>query len=132
MGACRTAIAIAGRAATGLAPAGALVVGALVVGALAVGAPDARAGGDPNAAKSIVARFCVKCHQVPGYKARHGRASVPAPPFQAMADDPERYPPSRIYGALRKPHYYMRGMTMSEQNIQDLIAFIESLRKKSK
>jgi cytochrome c553 len=104
----------------------------LLLGLTAAMAPGARAGGEPNRAKSIVAEFCVRCHEVPGYKARYGRASVAAPPFQAMADHPKAYPRSRIRGALVKPHYYMRGMVMSPQNIEDLVAFIESLRKKPK
>ncbi len=108
------------------------IAGLAATGTTAVWAPGAHAAGDPNGAKSIVAGFCVNCHEVPGYKARHGRATVNAPPFQTMADNPKAYPRDRIYGALRKPHYYMRGMTMSEQNIQDIIAFIESLRKKPK
>lgn len=105
----------------------------IAIASLAVtAAAAARAAGDPDRARSIVAGFCVNCHEVPGYKAKHGRAQVPAPPFQAMADDPKLYPRYRMEGALRQPHYYMRGMVMSERNIEDLVAFIESLRKKPK
>ncbi len=100
----------------------------LLAGAmLLIGAP-ASAAGDPDAVRGIVAEHCTGCHEVPGYRARHGRAEVGAPSFQSIADQPETYPPDRLAAFLRQPHFPMTQFVLSRSDIDNVIAFIERLR----
>lgn len=88
------------------------------------------AAGDPNAARGIVADHCVACHEVPGYTPRHGKASVNAPPFQSIADRPSVYTAERLHRFLGRPHFPMTKFNLSPSDVDNLVAFIESLRKK--
>ena len=99
----------------------------LVLVAIATSSP-AVAGGDPDAAKSIVAEHCTACHIVPGYPPRHERAAVNAPPFQTIADQPDVYTHDRLKAFLRKPHFPMKSFILSPSDIDNLIAFIDELR----
>jgi cytochrome c553 len=103
-----------------------IVLGPLLAAAASI---SSLAAGDPNAARGIVAEYCTACHDVPGYAARHGRASVNAPPFQAIADQPAVYTEERLHEFLRQPHFPMTKFTLSPADIDNLVAFIESLRK---
>ena len=103
------------------------ILAGLLLGAAAQ-AP-AHAAGDPNAARGIVAEYCVACHVVPGYAPRYGRAPVDAPPFQTIADQPAVYTSERLHKFLQQPHFPMTKFTFSPSDIDNLIAFIESLRK---
>ena len=104
-----------------------MVIGVFV---LAVATASAFAAGDPNAARGIVAEYCVACHEVPGYAPRNGRASLNAPSFQAIADQPAIYRPERLRSFLRQPHFPMTKFTLSPSDADNIIAFIESLREK--
>lgn len=88
----------------------------------------ALAAGDPDAARGIVAEYCTACHVVPGYRPRHERASINAPSFQSIANQPESYTRARLAAFLRQPHYPMKKFTLSPRDVENLIAFIESLR----
>lgn len=103
----------------------------VVLGLLAAAAPHAlaRAAGDADAARGIVAEYCTACHEVPGYAARHGRAEVNAPSFQAIADQPALYTEERLRRFLRQPHFPMTKFALSPSDIDNLVAFIERLRK---
>ena len=100
------------------------------------GAASARAAGDPDAAKGLVADHCVACHRVPGYEPRfRGRGQGPtpavqAPSFEAIARDPSKYTAKRLRAHLRKPPWPMRGFVFSARDIENLVAFIEALRRK--
>jgi len=94
---------------------------------LAVGAHPAMAAGDANAARGIVAEYCARCHQVPGYSTK-GLETLDAPRFQAIADDSETYTAAHLRTYLRKPHWPMRQFHLSPRDIENLIAFIEDLR----
>jgi cytochrome c553 len=84
--------------------------------------------GDPQAAKPIVAEYCVKCHAVPTYNPAGGPASVSAPSFETIAAKPEVYTEERLRTFLRRPHFPMQGLVLSDQDVTNLIAFIQSLR----
>jgi mono/diheme cytochrome c family protein len=103
----------------------------VVFGLLLAAVPGAAglAAGDPDAARGIVAEYCTACHEVPGYVARHGRAEVNAPPFQAMADEPSVYTDERLRRVLRQPHFPMKRFALSPSDIDNLVAFIERLRR---
>lgn len=103
----------------------------VAVGLVLAAAPGASglAAGDPDAARGIVAEYCTACHEVPGYAARHGRAEVSAPPFQAIADEPSVYTDERLRRFLRQPHFPMTKFVLSPSDIDNLVAFIERLRR---
>ena len=86
-----------------------------------------RAAGDPNQAKGIVVEHCAGCHAVPGYS-KEGLISVDAPPFQGIADNPHIYTIERLRGFLVKPHWPMTRFRFSPTDIDNIIAFIASLR----
>jgi len=102
----------------------------IVLAVAALLAPGAAlAAGDPDAARGIVQEYCVNCHEVPGYYAPSGQTAVNAPAFQEFADQPDVYSRDRLTGFLRKPHYPMAKFTLSADDIANLIAFIETLKK---
>ncbi len=89
-----------------------------------------RAEGDAKAATPIVAEYCTACHVIPGFKPRFEKANVDAPDFQKMADEPDVYTHERLKAFLSKPHFPMTKYILSSSDIENLVAFIESLRKK--
>jgi hypothetical protein len=89
---------------------------------------SAYAGGSPDAARPIISENCVACHDVPGFKAKYGRADVNAPPFQSIADRPEIYSDEQMRRFLRQPHFPMEKFVLSSTDLDDIIAFIKSLR----
>ncbi|SMF55875.1 Cytochrome c553 [Tistlia consotensis] len=89
------------------------------------------AAGDAAAARPIVAEHCATCHQVPGLEARFAKARVTAPAFQAIADDPAKYPEAQLRAFLQKPHFPMGSLILSPSDIDNIVAFIASLRGKA-
>ena len=85
--------------------------------------------GDPNAAKAIVAQYCVKCHAVPGYSKGSAPESVRAPSFESIGNSPDIYTAERLRTFLRQPHYPMKSVTLSNSDIANLIAFIATLKE---
>jgi mono/diheme cytochrome c family protein len=84
--------------------------------------------GNPDEAKSIVVEHCVKCHAVPGYGPESAPESIDAPSFKWIASNLELYPEPRLRQFLRRPRYSMRGIILSDTDIENIIAFIEGLR----
>jgi len=99
----------------------------VIFAAIAVMPGAAHAQGDPDDAKGIVVEYCTKCHDVPRYSS--GTTSVDAPPFQAIADDPETYPEDQLVEFLQEPHFPMEGLILSPRDIDNLVAFIKSLSR---
>lgn len=85
------------------------------------------AAGDPDQAKGIIVEYCAGCHRVPGYSAE-GLPTVEAASFQDFADNPEAYPEDRLRAFLVKPHWPMEQVRLSPSDIDNILAFIESLR----
>ena len=83
---------------------------------------------DAYTARAIIAERCIECHRVPGYAEERRNPAVTAPDFQAIATDRKTYTTQRLQAFLRSPHFPMRQFTLSESDIQKLIAFIEGLR----
>lgn len=94
---------------------------------LAAAAPS-HAKGDANAVKGLVADRCTGCHEVPGYSSE-GLPTLEAPPFQVIADTPEKYTDKRIRKFLAKPHWPMQQFILSRSDIDNLVAFFASLRQ---
>ncbi len=90
---------------------------------LALPAP-AVAAGDAVAGRALAIRWCASCHAVEGSRV----ATDKADPLSAFARDPQ-FGDDRLRGFLAKPHGRMPELTLSGQEIEDLIAYIASLRR---
>jgi len=88
-----------------------------------------RAADNPNMALGIVADHCSKCHEAPGYKVRGKDAAVMGPSFRSIANQPAVYTRARLRSFLRQPHYPMTKFVLSPSDIDNLIAYIQSLRE---
>jgi cytochrome c553 len=82
---------------------------------------------DPNSVKGLVADNCSRCHFVPPYS-KSGLKSLNAPPFKEMANRPDLYTTKRLSNFLQKPHYPMEPIILSARDIDNLVAFIQSMR----
>ena len=89
---------------------------------LAAAAP-ALAAGDAAAGKRTADVWCVGCHLV-GTEQKAGLADVP--PFPAIAKERT---PEAIRAFLFDPHPPMPSFRLTNKDIDDLTAFIESLKK---
>lgn len=85
------------------------------------------AAADPNSVKGLVADNCSRCHLVPPYS-KSGLESLNAPPFKEMANRPDLYTAGRLRSFLQKPHYPMAPILLSAKDIDNLVAFIQSMR----
>ena len=97
-----------------------MMVATLLVGILpAYAAP---APGNVQSGRDLVLRSCTSCHATTGT----GATSDGAPPLSYIArDNKER--PAFIRGWLMDPHPPMPGIMLSRQQINDIIAYLESL-----
>ena len=78
--------------------------------------------GDANAGRNLVLLSCASCHAVTDTT----KASDGAPPLSYIArDNKER--PAWIHGWLMDPHPPMPGIMLSRQQINDVIAYLDSL-----
>lgn len=78
--------------------------------------------GNANAGRDLVLRSCTTCHAV----TEPITASDGAPPLSFIArDNKER--PAWIRGWLMDPHPPMPGIMLSRQQINDIIAYLNSL-----
>ena len=75
---------------------------------------------------------CVACHKAPDYQNPDRSEAAGAPDFQAIADNSATYTAARLRDFLRKPHYPMGGLILSERDIENLVAYIASLRARSR
>jgi mono/diheme cytochrome c family protein len=73
--------------------------------------------------KRTAETWCSSCHLVDGV----GTAIDGAPPFRAVANDPAKTS-SFLRTWLTDPHYPMPNLELSRRQIDDLVAYIESLR----
>jgi len=85
--------------------------------------PSVQAAGDAAAGKDLATTWCSTCHQMEGSRI----AADAAPPFAAMARNP-KVTPDRLRGFLVKPHGGMPDLTLTRQEIENLVAYIESLK----
>ena len=99
-------------------------VAALVLAAFA--APAAAESGDAARGRALAERFCAKCHAIaPG---RTGPEPA-VPSFMRMAADPEQTRAS-LRQFITLPHYEMEPQTLTGAEIDDVIAYIFSLRRR--
>ena len=88
-----------------------------------------RAAGNPNMALGIVSDHCSKCHEAPGYEVHRKDAAVVGPSFRSIANQPTVYTRARLRSFLRQSHYPMTKFVLSPSDIDNLIAYIQSLRE---
>ena len=85
--------------------------------------PSARAAGDAAAGKDLATTWCGSCHLMEGTRT----GADGARPFAAMARDPKATA-GRLRAFLVKPHGQMPELHLTRQEIENLIAYIESLK----
>jgi mono/diheme cytochrome c family protein len=82
----------------------------------------AAAPGNAEAGRQLVMRSCSSCHATETAKT----ASDNAPPFAAVAKT-NRDNPAWIRGWLKNPHPPMPNISLSRQQIDDIVAYLSSL-----
>jgi mono/diheme cytochrome c family protein len=85
--------------------------------------PSAHAAGDAVFGQEIATTWCSACHHMDDAVT----AADGARPFAAMARDPKVTPDS-LRGFLVKPHGQMPELNLTLQEIENLVAYIESLK----
>jgi cytochrome c len=96
-----------------------------MTGTLLLATPAAYAAtnaGNANAGRDLVLRSCTSCHAVN----ETIKASDGAPPLSFIARD-NKQRPAWIRGWLMDPHPPMPGIMLSRQQINDIIAYLDSL-----
>jgi mono/diheme cytochrome c family protein len=83
----------------------------------------ARFAGHAAVGKAIALRWCTGCHTLPG----HAAASDVAPSFRAIARDPHE-DPDHLRGFLSRPHWPMPPLELSRNEIEDIIAYLHTIR----
>ena len=91
----------------------------LLVSAIA----HAQASGDPAAGLSLARQWCTSCHLVEPA----GRGGQSGPTFLEIANSPDRTRPT-LQAWLTDPHPPMPNLNLSNKEINDVIAYLESLR----
>jgi mono/diheme cytochrome c family protein len=100
------------------------MIGAVLAGA-AMAAPAMAESGNATRGRALAEQFCAKCHAIaPG---RTGPEPA-VPSFMRMAADPEQTR-SSLRQFITLPHYEMEPQTMTSAEIDDVIAYILSLRR---
>ena len=99
-----------------------LLLASFLLSSLAVAAAPALAAGDAAAGHALAQRWCASCHIVD----RAGQGRDTAPPFPAIA---KRNPEDRgwLRAWLTAPHPPMPNFNLSRQQIDDVIAYLDSL-----
>jgi mono/diheme cytochrome c family protein len=92
---------------------------------LALAPPWATAtAADSARGADLARRWCASCH-VPGAQARAGTDA--GPPFAEIASNPA-YTDERLRGWFAAPHPPMPNLNLSRAEIEDLSAYIRSLK----
>ncbi|HVZ09465.1 c-type cytochrome [Rhodopila sp.] len=90
------------------------------------GAAGAQMAGDAAAGQTIAQRWCVNCHVV-GRDQTRGTSNG-APSFPAIARRTEMTPMA-LRAFLQTPHHRMPDLQLSREQIDDVTAYIQSLRQ---
>jgi mono/diheme cytochrome c family protein len=98
-----------------------LVLLALLSG-LALGVPRPAAAGDARSGRQLALQWCSGCHTVETV-----RASDRAPALAAIAKRPSSTP-ERLRAWLSTAHDVMPDLSLSRQEIESIIAYLQQLR----
>lgn len=91
--------------------------------ALPVQAWPQDAAGDRVSGRRIAERICAECHQV----GEEERTGLPGPAFSAIARMPSTTS-AALHAFLRTPHAKMPNITLSGTEIDDVTAYLLSLK----
>ena len=90
---------------------------------LAVGTP-ALAAGNAEAGRRLAQHWCVSCHIV----SPEGPGTDAAPPFSTIAKQTSQEDRGWLRAWLTAPHPPMPDLHLSRQEIDDIMAYLDSLR----
>jgi mono/diheme cytochrome c family protein len=93
-----------------------------VVALVIFAAPPASAQGDPEVGRELALSWCTSCHVV-DYE---GHGADAGPPLPALLGDGRRTV-DELRGWLAAPHPPMPDFDLSRQEIEDIVAYLESL-----
>jgi mono/diheme cytochrome c family protein len=102
-----------------------VILSVLSGAALAVQAGSASAAGDPGSGLVLAKTWCSSCHIV----APNAAGGDTAPPFASIANRPNRSP-GATRAWLTDTHPPMPNLNLSNQQMDDVGAYLESLRKR--
>jgi mono/diheme cytochrome c family protein len=83
---------------------------------------SALAAGDPQSGRLLAQRWCTSCHVVDGST----KGPDTAPSFPAIAAREAQHP-ERLRAFLTAPHPPMAGLSLSRQQIDDVVSYLDSL-----
>jgi cytochrome c len=98
-------------------------VGLLLVLAAPASAQQLR--GNAAAGHDLALAVCANCHLVQEGQRKPAMDSVPS--FEAVAHDP-KMTDERLHGFLNRPHPPMPNIELSRQQIEDVVAYLETVR----
>ena len=90
-------------------------------------AGPAVAAGKPGQGRAIAAERCAKCHAVPDIVTQGGMDIAPSFNDMASGFDIEREEWIRTF--LGRPHWPMRQVTLSPSDIDNIVAYLQSLSR---
>ena len=88
-------------------------------------AQDSSVGGDPTRGEALARRWCAACHLLEG----QGKAADSIPTFKSIAHNPKKGP-SYLRTFLSSPHPPMPPLQLGHDEIENLIAYFETLKKR--
>ena len=83
--------------------------------------------GDPAAGRALAQRVCTECHLIPGGPAPTARTA--APRFDEVANRPNTTEPG-LRSLLRAPHAGMPMFRFTDRELDDVVAYLLSLRRR--
>lgn len=101
----------------------------IAFGLVLMAAAPAHAAGDADTGRAIADRWCAPCHGSSDGALRPQALSDRVPTFKAIANDKSRSD-DRLRGFLAAPHPPMPNVNLTRDEIENVIAYIKSLRGK--
>ena len=95
----------------------------VALAAVAIPMPPAAAG-QPEAGNALAQTWCRSCHVVD----QRGGGTDTVPPFSVIASDPT-LTADRLRAFLANPRHPMPNPQLANSEIEDLVAYIQSLKK---
>lgn len=93
---------------------------AIITTVAAAGSANAAERGDPAMGERLAERWCLSCHSA---QARGADTAPPLPQLMRGRSEDE----ARLRGWLAAPHPPMRGIDLSRQQTDDIIAWLRKL-----
>lgn len=99
----------------------------LAAAALAASTAVADAAPDVNAGRRLALQWCSTCHVVADPQPRPAVDGVPS--FMALGND-ARMTETRLGSFLQAPHPVMPDFSLSRREIENIVGYIQSLKRK--